>query len=101
MSIFEAGMMACFGISWPIAAYKTYKSKCVHGKSLTFSYLILFGYICGIINKLLYSYDYVIWIYYANTAFLLVDMFLYYKYRNNSAPLTDIPIEINEEVKID
>ena len=27
MSIFEAGMMVCFGISWPIAAYKTYKSK--------------------------------------------------------------------------
>ena len=28
MSIFEAGMMVCFGASWPIAAYKTYKAKC-------------------------------------------------------------------------
>ena len=37
MSIFEAGMMVCFGISWPIAALKTYKCKCVHGKSIHFS----------------------------------------------------------------
>ena len=42
MSIFEAGMMVCFGASWPIAAYKTYKAKCVDGKSLRFSSLILF-----------------------------------------------------------
>ena len=27
MSIFEAGMMICFGASWPIAVYKTYKAK--------------------------------------------------------------------------
>ena len=101
MSIFEAGMMTCFGISWPSAAYKTYKCKCVHGKSLAFSYLILFGYVCGILHKLLYSNDYVIWIYYANTAFLLVDIFLYYKYRNNPAPQEVGADEINEEVEID
>ena len=100
MSIFEAGMMTCFGVSWPIAAYKTYKCKCVHGKSLAFSYLILFGYVCGILHKLLYSNDYVIWIYYANTAFLLVDIFLYYKYRNNPAPQEVGADEINEEVEI-
>ena len=45
MSIFEAGMMVCFGASWPIAAYKTYKAKCVDGKSLRFSSLILLGYV--------------------------------------------------------
>lgn len=102
MSLLEASMMASFGLSWPIAAYKTYKCKCVHGKSLTFSYLILFGYICGILNKLLHNNDYVIWIYYANAAFLLLDMFLYYRYKNNPAPKTaEIPIGINEEVEID
>lgn len=36
MSLLEAGMMASFGLSWPIAAYKTYKCKCVHGKALLF-----------------------------------------------------------------
>ena len=49
MSIFEAGMMICFGVSWPIAAYKTFRAKCVQGKSFTFTCLILIGYICGII----------------------------------------------------
>lgn len=27
MSLLEAGMMASFGLSWPIAAYKTFKDK--------------------------------------------------------------------------
>ena len=40
MSVFEAGMMVCFGISWPVAALKTYRCKCVHGKSIHFSMLI-------------------------------------------------------------
>ena len=37
MSVYEAGMLICFGVSWPLAAYKTYKAKCVHGKSIWFS----------------------------------------------------------------
>lgn len=83
MSVFEAGMMVCFGISWPIAAYKTYKSKCVGGKSIYFSYLILLGYIFGILHKIIYSMDYVIILYLLNTLFLIIDMCLWYKYRNN------------------
>ncbi len=87
MSIFEAGMMVCFGISWPIAAYKTYKCKCVQGKSITFSYLILAGYVCGILHKIFFSMDIVILLYLANTAFLLTDMCLWYRYRNNPVPV--------------
>ena len=50
MSVFEAGMMLCFGVSWPIAAYKTYKAKCVQGKSFAFSCLIFINsrYIEGV-----------------------------------------------------
>lgn len=83
MSVFEAGMMVCFGISWPIAAYKTYKSKCVGGKSIYFSCLILLGYIFGILHKIIYSMDYVIILYLLNTLFLIIDMCLWYRYRNN------------------
>lgn len=36
MSVYEAGMMVCFGISWPVAALKTYQCKCVHGKVFIF-----------------------------------------------------------------
>ena len=81
MSIFEAGMMACFGVSWPIAAYKTYKAKCVSGKSLTFSCLIMAGYICGIVHKIFFYNDWVIWLYIINMTFLATDMCLHLKYK--------------------
>lgn len=103
MSVFEAGMMVCFGISWPIAALKTYRCKCVHGKSIHFSMLILLGYMCGIAHKVLNDMDWVFWLYILNTFFLLVDMYLYWLYRNNKAPAADEKnkLEINEEAVID
>ena len=81
MSLFEAGMMVCWGASWPVAAYKTFRAKCVKGKSFSFSCLILTGYICGIIHKLFYNYDWVIWLYLLNTLFVITDMCLYIRYR--------------------
>ena len=81
MSVFEAGMMVCFGISWPIAAYKTYRAKCVHGKSFSFSCLIMLGYVFGIIHKLFFYSDWVIWLYLLNMFFLGVDMCLYWRYK--------------------
>lgn len=87
MSVFEAGMMICFGVSWPIAAYKTYKAKCVQGKSFAFSCLIFTGYICGIIHKLFFYRDWVLFLYIMNLTFLVIDMLLYIKYKNNK----DIP----------
>lgn len=103
MSVFEAGMMVCFGVSWPIAALKTYRCKCVHGKSIHFSMLILLGYMCGIAHKVLDDMDWVFWLYILNTFFLLVDMYLYWLYRNNKAPAADEKnkLEINEEAVID
>ena len=86
MSIFEAGMMACFGVSWPISVYKTYKAKCVKGKSCTFSILILLGYVCGVIHKLFYYNDWVIWLYLLNMTFLLVDIGLYIRYKKRPLP---------------
>ena len=81
MSVFEAGMMVCFGISWPIAAYKTFRAKCVNGKSLTFTFLILAGYICGIIHKIFFYYDWVIWLYILNMIFVLMDIGLHIRYK--------------------
>lgn len=86
MSVFEAGMMICFGISWPIAAYKTFRAKCVQGKSFTFTCLIFTGYICGIIHKIFFYYDWVIWLYLINMFFVMTDMFLYWRYKKNPAP---------------
>ena len=66
MSFFEAGMLICFGASWPFAVMKTYKSKNVKGKSRLCLTLIILGYICGIINKILNSVDIVFWLYIIN-----------------------------------
>lgn len=82
MSILEAGMMFCFGISWPFQVAKTYKTKNVKGKSILFLWLVEAGYLMGMGHKVLYNMDAVIYLYALN--FLLVgsDMFLYYLYKN-------------------
>ena len=81
MSVFEAGMMVCFGVSWPVAVYKTFRAKSVKGKSFTFSCLIMTGYICGLIHKIFFYHDWVLWLYLANMAFVLTDMILYIRYK--------------------
>lgn len=86
MSIFEAGMMGMLWHKLADSSIKTYKCKCVHGKSIHFSMLILLGYICGITHKVLDDMDWVFWLYILNTLFLLIDMYLYWIYRNNKAP---------------
>ena len=75
MDIFEAGMLICFGASWPAAVLKTYRTKNVGGKSL-------FGYICGMINKITnFGYNYVFWLYVLNFMLVFCDFVLYFKYR--------------------
>lgn len=81
MSVFEAGMMICFGASWPVALLKTYRAKRVEGKSVYFSYLVLLGYILGIIHKIVFNMDYVIWLYILNALFLVCDIILYHRYK--------------------
>ena len=82
MSIFEAGMLICFGASWPFAVIKTYRTKHVKGKSRLFLSLIILGYIFGIINKILYSMDIVVWLYVLNLVLVSMDAFLVVIYKN-------------------
>ena len=56
-------MLVCFGASWPFSIIKSLRSKSTKGKSLMFMMLIELGYVFGIIHKLLYSYNWVIWMY--------------------------------------
>ena len=51
--ILEVIMIVSFGASWPLNVIKSYKARTTKGKSLAFLCLILFGYIAGIISKLL------------------------------------------------
>lgn len=80
-SIFEIGMLFCFGISWPFAVAKTYKTKNVEGKSIVFLNFVIIGYALGIIHKLLYNLDIVILLYVLNEILVLMDLFLWFRYR--------------------
>ncbi len=83
MSLFEVLMLICFGASWPFAVAKTYRTKNVKGKSGLFLSLVIIGYIMGIMHKILYSFDYVIFLYAFNGLLVFADLILYFKYRNN------------------
>lgn len=77
-------MLICFGVSWPVALLKTYSTKTVKGKSFLFLFLILLGYIFGVIHKLIYNLDYVIWLYIINGLLVLADMALWFVYKDNN-----------------
>lgn len=101
MSIFEAMMLICFGASWPFAVAKTYKTKNVKGKSRIFLSLVIFGYICGIIHKILYSQDLVILLYILNLVLVSADLFLCLLYRNRPENI-EVPVTVarNEKVSV-
>ena len=83
MSIFEIGMLICFGASWPFAVAKTYKTKNVKGKSILFLTLVLIGYFFGILHKIFNNYDLVVYLYAFNGMLVLANIVLYFRYRNN------------------
>jgi uncharacterized protein with PQ loop repeat len=80
MSIFEAGMLICFGISWPFAIAKVIKVKSVKGVSLLFLSLVFIGYICGIMHKYFYNFDWVSLLYVYNGTLVLAQIILYFIY---------------------
>lgn len=53
MELLEAGMVICFGISWPLSIMKSFKARTAKGKSLLFLFFIFIGYICGIVWKMI------------------------------------------------
>jgi len=77
MSIFEMGMMIAFGFAWPFSIYKSFKSKSTKGKSIHFLLIVVFGYVCGLIHKILYNQDIVIIFYALNALMVLIDSILY------------------------
>lgn len=81
MSVFEAGMMICFGIAWPISLIKSYKSRSTGGKSPLFSIVVIVGYLLGIIHKLLYNCDLVMVLYIVNLIMVTADLCIWFRNR--------------------
>jgi uncharacterized membrane protein len=101
--IFEVIMIVSFGVSWPLNVIKSYKARTTKGKSLAFLLLIFFGYVAGIISKLIneaYMADiahkwYVLFFYVLNFLMVGIDLLMYIR----NAKLDKERENGNEEVK--
>ena len=81
MSPFEIIMLVCFGAAWPFSIYKSIRTRQVGGKSLLFLAVVFVGYIAGILHKLVFHYDAVIFLYVLNALMVLADGILYIRNR--------------------
>ena len=79
MSIFEVIMLVCFGAAWPFSIYKSFKAESQDGKSPLFLVVILAGYIAGILHKILYNLDFVVYLYALNALMVFADILLYFR----------------------
>ncbi len=80
MSPFEALMLVCFGLSWPISIFKSLRTRKVAGKSPGFMIVVIIGYLSGVVHKVLFSMDWVIYLYALNMIMVATDLFLYFRY---------------------
>ena len=83
----ETIMIICFGLSWPLSVYKSWKSRTAKGKSLLFEVFIWVGYIFGITkNIILFANGSNSWIFFLGWAFYILnfleitaDILLYFR----------------------
>jgi len=80
MSIFEAAMLICFGLSWPVSIIKSLRTRIVVGKSPLFMVIVCVGYLSGIIHKIVYSPDWIVGLYCLNMVLVAIDLTLYLKF---------------------
>lgn len=84
--LLEAGMLVCFGLSWPMNAYKAYKAGTAQGTSWQFLALICAGYACGVAAKLtLGTLNWVLGVYLLNCVFLAFNWAVYFRNRKLDA----------------
>ena len=82
--LLEALMVLSFGISWPASILKSYRSRTAKGKSLFFMIMIAFGYLCGIVWKVIeYKrtgvFAYPSYFYILNLIMVITDITLYFR----------------------
>lgn len=76
--LLEAGMLVCFGFSWPLNVVKAYKARTAKGTSFAFIVLIITGYIAGISAKIINKqFNYVLVVYFLNLAIVTANVFIY------------------------
>ncbi len=86
-SVFEGIMILCFGVSWPVAVWKTLRTKNVSGISIFFLWFVFIGYVSGVMFKLTEAMgngyvNPVIILYLFNLVLVGTEVMLFYRYRN-------------------
>ena len=77
--ILEVIMLICFGLSWPIAAYKSFKSHNPKATNVPFILLILFGYAAGVTAKFINgNIGYVLIAYLINILSVLANLVVFF-----------------------
>ncbi len=80
----EIAMLIAFGCSWPFNISKSWRSRTAKGKSVTFEFIIVGGYLIGLLGKLITwrrtgALAYSTWFYIADIAMVAIDIVLYYR----------------------
>ena len=76
--ILEAIMLVCFGLSWPMNAWKSFKARTAAGTSWQFLGLITLGYFAGIAAKFVSgNLNWVLIVYFLNLAALGANCAIY------------------------
>ena len=85
-NILEAAMLVCFGLSWPMNAWKSYRARTAAGTSWQFLTLICAGYVAGIAAKFVSgNINWVLIVYFLNVACLAVNWAVYFRNRKLDA----------------
>lgn len=92
--ILEAAMLTCFGLSWPLNAYKNFKAGTAAGTSWQFILLITAGYLAGIAAKICSdTINWVLIVYLINLVFLAANWAVYFRNRRLDAQRLEKSIE--------
>ncbi len=84
--LLEAVMLICFGLSWPLNAYKNYRAGTAAGTSWQFIALITAGYFAGIAAKFVSgNLTWVLIVYFINVVCIAANWLVYFRNRRLDA----------------
>lgn len=82
----ETIMLICFGCSWPLSLMKNIKAKSSKGMSLSFTLMIIIGYIAGITAKIVDgNFSFVLAAYIINLLMVSANVVIYFYNKNLDA----------------
>ncbi|MBI9099605.1 MAG: hypothetical protein JEY91_14090 [Spirochaetaceae bacterium] len=85
-SFFEAAMLLCFGMAWPMSIYKSWTSRTNKEKSLTFLIILFTGYIWGTLFKITGNTDQILFLYILNGTMVFTDILIYFRNSRINSP---------------